>query len=297
MLPGTSSHLWGMNDVISSPALPHPCQTRVTAQGKYIATCNKCSLDSSPKGSKTEPGLSQQQCFECWQLYCQHDWYSDHKLHMLAERGHKQKIWPSCLVVWFHWLFLKQNSIWKLKIKTAAFCIAINNRRPASNSNFPLIYTSTSPFGLMENPPPACTDFMYFTWVTVALQSQCRGCNRDDSHRDARKSPKVFPGCKWVPCTKAGDYFYWKWDCFCTYHALAVSTLEPSPVIFSIKWVVDSVSSLISLLSWNNYYCKICGKPMRSGFTLLLLVALWETKNMLWLADWTAMRERSAKLV
>lgn len=146
----------------------------------------------------------------------------------------------------------------------------------------------------MENPPPVCTDFVYFTWVTIALQSQCRGYSRDDSHRDASKSPKVFPGCEWVPCTKVGDYCCWKWDCFCTYHALAVSNLEPNPVIFSIKSVVGSVSSLISLLSWNNYYWgSYSGKPMSSGFTLLLLVALWETKNMLWFADWTAMRSHS----
>ena len=47
-------------------------------------------LDASPKGGKTEPGLSQQQSFECWQLYSQHDWYSDHKLCFLRETINKR---------------------------------------------------------------------------------------------------------------------------------------------------------------------------------------------------------------
>ena len=206
------------------------------------------SLDASPTGGKTEPGPSQQQCFECWQLYSQHDWYSDYKLCFLTKRDYKEKIWPSCLLVWFHWLFLKENSIWKLKIKTATFCITIHSRCPAPNSNFPLTYTKISPLGLMENPPPAFTNFVYFTQAAVTLQNQCRGYNRDDSHRDAGKSLKVFPGCGWVPCTKAGDCCYWKGDCFWAYHTLAVSSLEPSPVSFTLNgwWAQSPVWILCS---------------------------------------------------
>lgn len=72
---------------------------------------------------------------------------------VLSKRDYKQKIWPFCLLVWFCWLFLKANSIWKLKIKTAAFCITIDNRCPASNSNFPSIYTSISPMGQCKTHP------------------------------------------------------------------------------------------------------------------------------------------------
>lgn len=195
-------------------------------------------LDASPKRGKT---------FECWQLYSQHDWYSDHKLHFLTKRHYKQKIWPSCLLVWFHWLFLKENSIWKLKIKTAAFCIAIDNRCPASNHNFPSIYTNISPLGLMANPPPACTDFVYFTRAAVALQSQCRDYKRCDSHRDAGTSLKVFPGCRWVPRTKAGDCCYWKGGCFWAYHALAVSSLDPNPLSFPLNgWWAQSPAWFLS---------------------------------------------------
>lgn len=186
-------------------------------------------------------------CFECWQLYRQHDWYSDHKLHFRTKRHYKQKIWPSCLLVWFHWLFLKENSIWKLKIKTAAFCIAIDNRCPASNCICPSIYTNISPLGLMANPPPASTDFVYFTRAAVALQSQCRDYKRWDSHRDAGTSLKVFPGCRWVPRTKAGDCCYWKGDCFWAYHALAVSSLEPNPLSFPLSgWWAQSPAWFLS---------------------------------------------------
>lgn len=248
------------------------------------------SLDVSPKSGKTEPRLSQQRCFECWQLCSQHDWYSDHKLHFLTKRDYKQKIWPNCLLFWFHWLFLKENSIWKLKIKTAAFCIAIDNRCAASNSNFPSVYTNVSPLGLLKNLAPAFTDFVCFTWAAVALQSQCRDYNRYDSHRDAGKSLKVFPGCRWVPCTS-----WWlllrKRRLLLGLSCPGSQQLGAQSSIFSTKWVVGSVSSLISLLSWNNYdWLSYRGKQMCAGSTLRLLVALWERKNMLWLGDWTAVR-------
>lgn len=44
------------------------------------------SLDASPTSGITEPGLSQQQSFECGQLCCQHDWCSDRKLHFVYKR-------------------------------------------------------------------------------------------------------------------------------------------------------------------------------------------------------------------
>lgn len=89
---------WRVNGVISSP--PHPYQTNVVAQQNTWQP--SVSLETSLKGGKTEAGLNELQCFECWHVYNQPDWYLDYKLCFLCKRDYKQKIWSKSLLVWLY---------------------------------------------------------------------------------------------------------------------------------------------------------------------------------------------------
>lgn len=123
---------WGHLIFCSTPFLPDQCDWTAWQHVPSV------SLRAFLKGGKTEAALNQLQCFECWHLYSQHDWYFNHKLCFLSKKDYKQKIWPKSLLVWLYWLFLKMT-------ENQACCLLHFNWNRCPASNFPSIYSNVSP--------------------------------------------------------------------------------------------------------------------------------------------------------